>query len=155
MRLSANTTAWSDVMEYIPDKRLYSAVMFALKMCPTLVTAKDSKITVAANYYQVDYADVLRIVRDELWKAEKNEAKKDTKHWHTIFNPQAYDILGMGWGQDYIFICPHCGKCYSCNVHDDSTLNRLYISRCICGFFDEYQRKFTRKDCYERLMGGD
>jgi len=139
-------------MRYIPNKALYSAVMFALKMCPDLKCARDSKIGIAANYYHVDYADVLKIVREELWDKETQTAiANGGDSWHTIFNPDAHDILNTGWGNDFVFICPRCGRHYSCNINDYSASNKIFVSECLCGFSDEFQRKYVRKEIYAHL----
>ena len=138
-------------MEYIPDKALYSAVRFALKMCPTLQCSWDSKISVAANYYNVNRDDVFRIVKDELWKRARYCAKEDGDNWYTVYNPQAPNLLGTGLRQDFVFICPHCGANYACNVHDDYSVNKLYVSQCRCGFIDKDQRKHIRKDFFNRI----
>lgn len=137
-------------MKYIPDKKLYSAVMFALSMCPDLRIAKDKKIRIAADYYHVNYADVLAIVKDELWGRETKEASKNSG-WYTILNYDAYDLLGTGFGNNYILICPKCGRHYSCCVDDLYRMNVLFVSRCKCGFVDEYQRKIVRKYFFEQI----
>lgn len=131
-------------MKYIPDKTLYSAVMLALNMCPSLRLAKDSKIKVAANYYHVDYADVLAIVREELWNRAIKEAKQTPSEWYTILNGSANDLLGVGYFNDYIFICPHCGRHYSCNINDNYKINKIFTSQCICGFADEWQKEYRK-----------
>lgn len=141
-------------MKYIPDKKLYSAVMFALRMCPSLDCAYDSKVKKAAEYYHVNYSDVLPIVRRELWDRAISEAKKCSE-WFTIFNPYAHDLLNTGWGNDYVFICPQCGTHYSCNVHDDRKTDKLYLSQCGCGFTDTFQRNVVRKDIFQHLDKGD
>lgn len=135
-------------MKYIPDKNLYSAVMFALRMCLSLQCASDSKIKVAADYYQVDRDEVLQIVREELWERARNEAKKNRDEWFTIFNPNAAELLNTGLGKDYVFICPHCGAHYSANVHSP-ILDEIYVSQCKCGFVDNYQRKIIRNDVFK------
>lgn len=125
--------------------------MFTLRMCPSLQAADDSKIKVAADYYHVNRSDVLTIVKQELWERAINEAKKERFNWLTIFNPSASDLLGTGWGNDYVFICPQCGSHYACNVHDDAKIDRLYISQCKCGFIDKFQREHVRKDIFNRI----
>ncbi len=140
---------------YIPDKNLYSAVMFALKMSPDLQMSFDRHIHIAANYYHVDYADVLSIVRKELWTRELNIAKKTKGNWHTIYNHVAPDLLNTGPGNNYIFICPRCGKHYSCNADDYLRIHKIYTSKCSCGFEDEYQQKFIRKDFFDHTHKED
>ena len=140
-------------MKYIPDKNLYSAVMFALKMCPSLHNAYDSDIKVAANYYHVDYSDVLTIVKQELWKRAISEAKEKDDGWLTIYNPHAMDLLGTGFLNNYVLICPHCGAHYSTNVNSWK-LDQLFVSQCKCGFADNYQRKI-RNDVFKRLYKED
>ena len=139
-------------MEYIPDKNLYFAVMFALKMLKTLQSADDRKIDIAANYYHVNRNDVLKIVRSELWRRERNKAKENANSWHTIYSPRAPELLNTGFGQNFIFICPHCGAHYACNVNDGYKSDKLYTQQCSCGFIDNGQRKFIRKYFFERFM---
>ena len=140
-------------MKYIPDKKLYSAVMFALRMGPSLQSAFDSNIKVAADYYQVDHDEVLQIVREVLWERARDEAKKNRDEWLTIFNPYAPKLLNTGLGKDYVLICPHCGAHYSANVHSP-ILDEIYVSQCKCGFVDNYQRKI-RNDVFKRLYKED
>lgn len=135
-------------MEYIPDKKLYSAVMFALKMSPCLQGSRDRDVETAANYYHVKYKDVLTIVRKELWERAINEAKKESDRWYNVYNPDAPELLGT---DNYVFICPRCGRHFACDIHDDSKLNMLYISQCVCGFADDNQRKFTRRWLFEQV----
>ena len=137
-------------MEYIPDKNLYSAVMFALSMCPSLQSARDDKINIAANYYRVNRADVLKIVSKELWSRAIKEAAKDDSQWYTIFNYHAPALLNVGIGRNYVLICPRCGKYFAANV-DSVELDRLFVSQCPCGFVDEGQRNVTRKEYFEYL----
>ena len=124
--------------------------MFALSMCPDLQNARDKKIRIAADYYHVNYADVLAIVKDELWERAIKAASNDSG-WHTILNNDAYDLLGTEFGSNYILICPKCGRHYSCYVDDLHRVNMLFVSRCKCGFVDEYQRKIVRKDFFEQI----
>lgn len=138
-------------MKYIPDKNLYSAVMFALRMCPSLQDAIDQKIKIAADYYHVDHSDVLEIVQQELWERAINKAKEEDE-WFTIYNTLAPRLLNTSYNNNFIFICPRCGARYSCNVHDDLKINKLYISQCKCGFADEYQRKYVRKDYFDIIQ---
>lgn len=138
-------------MKYIRDKNLYSAVMFALRMCPNLHNAHDSKIKVAANYYHVDHSDVLAIVKQELWERAIKEAKEKGPEWYTVFNPDAIKLLGTGLGNDYVFICPQCGAHYSCNIHDDFKIDKIFVSQCKCGFTDNYQRTCVRNSVFKRL----
>ena len=138
-------------MEYIQDKNLYSAVMFALKMCVSLQHAFDYKINIAANYYHVSRSDVLRIVQKELWERARNDAKKNGDSWYTIFNHEASDLLNTGPGNDYVFICPKCGRHFACNVHEDRKIDKIFVSQCQCGFTDEYQRKIVRKDYFNHI----
>lgn len=139
-------------MKYIPDKKLYSAVMFALKMCPSLNSADDSKISVASDYYHVNKSDVLEIVKQELWSRAIDEAKKEKDSWTIIFNPSATDLLGMGIFNDWVFVCPECGARYAFNVHDDYVIDKMYVSQCKCGFADKFQRECVRKDLFIRLQ---
>ena len=138
-------------MKYIPDKSLYSAVMFALKMCPSLRGAYDSKIKVAANYYHVDYTDVLTIVKKELWERAISEAKEKDDGWLTIYNPHAMDLLGTGFFNNFVLICPKCGAHYACNSNDLIKLDKLFVSQCKCGFVDMYQRKYARKTYFDTI----
>ena len=138
-------------MKYIPDKNLYSAVMFALKMCPDLFNAYDSKIKVAEDYYHVDQSDVLAIVKQELWDRTIKKAREEGKEWFTIYNPHAMELLGTGLGNNYVLVCPQCGAHYACNANDLIRLDRLFVSQCKCGFTDEFQRKHVRKETFKRL----
>lgn len=142
-------------MKYIPDKRLYSAVMFALRMCPSLQDAFDSKIAVAADYYQVAHDEVLKIVRQELWGRARKEAKENPHAWFTIYNPQAPQLLNTGLGNNYVLVCPKCGEHYACNANDIFKLDRLFVSPCKCGFVDNYQREYIRKSIFEKLYKED
>ena len=142
-------------MKYIPDKKLYSAVMFALKMCPNLQCANDAKIKVAADYYHVDQSSVLEIVRRELWERAADEAKAEPDRWMTIYNPTATCLLNTGFGNDFVLICPRCGEHYACNSNDYFKLDKLFVSRCKCGFADEFQRKCVRKELYQYYTKGD
>ena len=142
-------------MKYIPDKNLYSAVMFALRMCPSLQIAWDSKIKVAADYYHVNQSDVLAIVKQELWKRAIKEAKEKSDEWFSIYNPHAMDLLGTGFGNNYVLICPQCGAHYACNANDLIKLDRLYVSQCECGFADNYQRRHIRYETFKRLYKED
>ena len=142
-------------MKYIPDKKLYSAVMFALKMCPNLQCANDAKIKVAADYYHVDQYEVLEIVRQELWERAADEAKAEPDRWMTIYNPTATCLLNTGFGNDFVLICPRCGEHYACNSNDYFKLDKLFVSRCKCGFADEFQRKCVRKELYQYYTKGD
>ena len=137
-------------MEYIPDKKLYSAVMFALKMCPELMGARDKKIRIAADYYHVEYEDVLKIVRRELWDRARKEAKQKGNHWLSILNHEARDLLDTGWGNDFVLICPHCGRHFACNVNNLYKVDTLFVSQCQCGFADRYQRKI-RKEIFDYI----
>ena len=141
-------------MRYIPDKGLYSAVMFALKMCPKLQSADDSKVKIAANYYHVNYSDVLTIVREELWDRAIDEAKKNKDEWLSIYSPRAPRLLDTGFGNDYVLICPQCGAHYAFNVNS-GRLNRFYVSQCKCGFTDKCQREIVRKDVYKAMQKED
>ena len=138
-------------MKYIPDKNLYSAVMFALRMCPSLHNAYDSKIKVAADYYHVDYSDVLTIVKQELWKRAISEAKEKDDGWFTIYNPHAMDLLGTGLCNNFVLICPKCGAHYACGSNDLIKLDKLFVSQCDCGFVDMYQRKIARKTYFDTI----
>jgi hypothetical protein len=138
-------------MKYIPDKNLYSAVMFALRMCPSLQYAYDSKIKVAADYYHVNQLDVLAIVKQELWERAIKEAKEKGPEWYTIYNPHAMRLLGIGFGNDYVFICPQCGAHYSCNINDYFKIDKIFVSQCKCGFTDNYQRIHVRNNVFKRL----
>lgn len=132
--------------KYIHDKTLYKAVMFALDMCNNDIRyAKDDKITVAANYYNVNRQNVLSIVRSELWTKAKEQAKCNNE-WYTIFNPEAPEILDTGFGRDYVWICPNCEYVQSANVHDDYTGDLIFVSPCpCCGWIDKSQQ-ITRMD---------
>jgi hypothetical protein len=138
-------------MKYIRDKNLYSAVMFALRMCQSLHNAHDSKITVAANYYHVDSSAVLETVKQELWERAIKEAKEKASEWYTVYNPDAPKLLGTGLGNDYVFICPKCGAHYSCNIHDDFKIDKIFVSQCSCGFTDNFQRTCVRDKVFKRL----
>ena len=138
-------------MKYIPNKNLYSAVMFALRMCPSLRDAWDPKIKVAANYYHVERSDVLAIVKQELWERAISEAKEKGDEWFTIYNPHAMDLLGTGWGNNFVFICPQCGEHYACNIDDLIKLDRIFVSQCKCGFTDDFQRTRVRNNVFKRL----
>jgi hypothetical protein len=140
-------------MKYIPDKKLYSAVMFALRMGPSLQRAFDSNIKVAADYYQVDHDEVLQIVREELWERARSEAKKNSGEWLTVYNPHAIQLLNTDPYNNYVLICPHCGAHYSANINSWE-LEQLYVSQCKCGFVDNYQRKI-RNDVFKRLYKED
>ena len=142
-------------MKYIPDKKLYAAVMFALKMCPNLQCANDAKIKVAADYYHVDQYEVLEIVRQELWERAADEAKAKPDEWMSIYNPTAMRLLNTGFGNDFVLICPQCGEHYACNSNDYFKLDKLFVSRCKCGFADEFQRKCVRKKLYQYYTKGD
>lgn len=136
-------------MEYIPDKQLYKAVMFALDMCRYHAT--DQKIKIAADYYKVNEKDVFRYVRGELWKKEKTKAKEKRDVWHTVFNPWAIRLLGGPNFENYAFVCPKCGNVQYAHINSFET-DRIYVKPCpSCGFVDWIQRRTTRKDVYERL----
>ena len=135
-------------MEYIPDISLYCAVMFFLKMCPSLEQAYDRKVNIAAKYYHVSPDDVFTIVQKELWKRKMDEIK-GTDRWCTIYHHGASRLLKNS--ASYVFICPRCGRRFSCCIDDDVEISKLYLQRCSCGFVDKEQREFVRKDFYEYL----
>ena len=139
-------------MKWISDKQLFKAVMFALDMCGhDLQTARDEKIDIAAKYYNVNKDEVFKIVREELWRLKRKkilEGKKDS--FETIFNPHGIKLLGTGFGNDFIFICPKCFYVQACNVHDDYNCDLIFVRPCpICGFTDDGQRNVTRKQIFE------
>ena len=136
-------------MEYIPDKSLYSAVMFFLKMCPSLNRAYDYKVDIAANFYHVSSDDVLAIVRKELWEREIDKIKGEDE-WHSIYHPSGSRILNIPFNS-LVLVCPQCGRRFSCDSNNYSACDKLYTQRCACGFADKNQRNFIRKDAYERL----
>lgn len=140
-------------MQYIKDKNIYKAVMFYFSMCGhDLQGANDSKITVAANYYKVDRDEVLKIVKNELWNRAKKEACQENG-WYTVYNPQAPEILGTGFGNDFVWIFPNCNHVQAANVHDDFRGDRIFVSSCPeCGWFDCDQRYNTRKEFYKRYV---
>lgn len=140
-------------MQYIKDKNLYKAVMFYFSMCGhDLQGANDSKITVAANYYKVDHDEVLKIVKNELWNRAKKEACQENG-WYTVYNPHAPELLGTGFGNDFVWICPNCNHVQAANVHDDFRGDRIFVSSCpACGWFDRDQRYVTRKEFYKRYV---
>lgn len=61
------------LMDYIPDKELYKAVMWARKMTREGRDASNA-IRIAANYYDVDMSDVAR------YMAQVSARKKKERH---------------------------------------------------------------------------
>lgn len=143
-------------MKWIPDKQLFKAVMFALEMCNhDLSWARDDKINVAANYYNVNAGEVFDIVKEELWRLKREEIYKGKRDsFETIFNPYAIKLLGTGFGNDFVYICPKCFHVQACNVHDDFRADLISVKPCpMCGFIDEGQRNVTRKEFFEWAKG--
>ena len=61
-------------------------------------------------------------------------------------------LLNTGFGNDFVLICPQCGGHYACNSNDYFKLDKLFVSRCKCGFADEFQRKYVRKNCINTIQ---
>lgn len=134
-------------MKYIPDKQLYKAVMFALKMCPDLNHALDSKVKLAADYYKVNGDDVFKFVKDELWR--RKIAELSDGRWKTVWNPEANRLVG-GFG-DFVIVCPVCGSQQRAPVNSFS-VDKIFVSACpSCGFVDRFQRHQIRKDVFDLI----
>ena len=137
-------------MEWISDKTVYKAVMFALKICGNDFIFSDSACKKSADYYGVDVQKIYPHVRNAIIETKANET--DGESWiTTIRESGCRETIGVPlWqsGGDMIFICPKCKKISFPYDH-----NNHFVSRCECGFADMGQREAIRKDYFKYYFG--
>lgn len=129
-------------MEWIADKTLYKAVMFALKICGNDFLFTDKACKKSADYYGIDVQRIYPYVRNAIIETRTKES--GGKSWiTTVRESGCTETLGVQFWQlagDMVFICPKCRK-ISCPYDH----NKHFVSRCKCGFADCGQREVIRK----------